>query len=65
MKNQPTAIQIPDDWDDLTAEQREDAAGELLKALADQTGVDRGRAAEPAKGESRARPSRSFTKPTA
>ena len=63
MSDQPTAVPIPDDWDDLTDDEKDAVTAEMLKRVADETGVDRGSEAEPDEGESSGRPPRTFQKP--
>lgn len=61
--DKPTVVAIPENWDDLTDEQKDAVTAELLKAVADQTGVSRGSGTSGTDGAGESR-SRTFTKPT-
>lgn len=64
MSENTPAFEVPEDWDDLTDAEKDEVSGELLKRIADDTGVDRGSEAETAGEEGRSRPPRTFQRPS-
>lgn len=64
MNDKTTAIPVPDNWDDLTDEEKDAATADILKRLADQTGVRRGAPSAKTGGGTGSSQTRSFRKPT-
>lgn len=57
------AYEVPDDWDELSDDEKDAISGELLKRVADSSGVDRGSEAGTGTEEDRSRPTRTFQRP--